>query len=253
MLIYKIFRHSEWKAFLDAGETAGAPVDLADGFIHFSTADQASETAAKHFAGEADLMLAAFEAAALGEALKWEPSRGGQLFPHLFRPLGLDELLWEMPLPLVDGKHIFPEEIAGFVDPEREQFDAFKAKNRDRPIEMLNLVRLRTRAAYPEGHNLERAELTGAEAYERYGKDTAPILARLGGSIVWRGDFEATLIGPARERWDRIFIARYPSAHAFLAMITDPDYRSAVAHRQAAVRTSRLIRTAPAAAGAAFG
>ena len=253
MLIYKIFRHSEWQAFRNAGETQGAPVDISDGFIHFSNADQVSETAAKHFAGETELTLLAFDAASLGEALKWEPSRGGRLFPHLFRPLRLEDVLWETPLPLLDGRHVFPEEISGFVDPERAQFDAFKAQSRDHPIEMLNLVRLRAQAAYPEGHDLARAELTGADAYGRYGEDTAPILARLGGSIVWRGEFEATLIGPARERWDRIFVARYPSARAFLAMIADSDYRQAVVHRQAAVRTSRLIRTAPAVAGAAFG
>ncbi len=253
MLIYKIFRAPEWAAFRAAGETRGAPVDLADGFIHFSTADQAAGTAAKHFAGEAGLVLLALEPDALGPALKWEPSRGGQLFPHLYRALALDDVLWEAPPPLLDGAHVFPEEIAGHVDPTRPQFDAFKALGRDRPIEMLNLVRLRGRAAYPEGHDLAGAGLSGAEAYARYGAATAPILARLGGGIVWRGGFEAVLIGPGREAWDHVFVARYPTAHAFLAMVTDPDYRRAVVHRQAAVRTSRLIRCAPAAPGAAFG
>ncbi|NIZ14825.1 DUF952 domain-containing protein [Phaeobacter sp. HF9A] len=111
MLIYKIFRTDEWRAFEAAGETNGAPVDLADGFIHFSTATQAAETAAKHFAGAEGLMLLAFDAEAMGEALIWEPSRGGALFPHLYRPLKLAEMLWVKPLPLVDGTHQFPAEM----------------------------------------------------------------------------------------------------------------------------------------------
>jgi uncharacterized protein (DUF952 family) len=108
MLIYKIFRADEWAAFETAGETAGAPIDLADGFIHFSTAEQAAETAAKHFAGEDGLMLLALDADALGAALKWEPSRGGALFPHLYRTLRLAEVVWAAPLPLKDGTHLFP-------------------------------------------------------------------------------------------------------------------------------------------------
>ena len=111
MLMYKIFRDDEWRAFQAAGETDGAPVDLADGYIHFSTAQQAAETAAKHFAGAEGLWLLAFDAEAMGEALKWEPSRGGALFPHLYRRLQLTEVLWVKPLPLVDGQHQFPAEM----------------------------------------------------------------------------------------------------------------------------------------------
>ena len=110
MLIYKIFRRPEWDAFRAAGETLGAPVDLADGYIHFSTAAQVAETAARHFAGADDLVLAAVEAAPLGAALKWEPSRGGDLFPHLYRRLRRSDLAWIAPLPLGrDGAHRFPE------------------------------------------------------------------------------------------------------------------------------------------------
>ncbi|SDE85982.1 DUF952 domain-containing protein [Limimaricola pyoseonensis] len=111
MLIYKIFRAAEWAELDQAGESLGAPVDRADGFIHFSTAAQAPETAAKHFAGEDGLVLAALDRDALGEALKWEPSRGGQLFPHLYRALKRGEVLWSKPLPLVDGRHAFPEDM----------------------------------------------------------------------------------------------------------------------------------------------
>ena len=109
MQIYKIFRRPEWDAFRAAGETAGAPVDLADGYIHFSTAAQVAETASKHFAAESDLVLLALEAEALGPDLKWEPSRGGQLFPHLYRKLTLDDILWDKSLPLGASGHIFPE------------------------------------------------------------------------------------------------------------------------------------------------
>ncbi|MDW4550390.1 DUF952 domain-containing protein [Defluviimonas sp. D31] len=111
MLVFKIFRRPEWDAFRAAGETSGAPVDLADGFIHFSTAAQVAETAAKHFAEESDLVLVAFEAAALGPLLKWEASRGGALFPHLYRPLSLDEVVWDKSLPLGATGHIFPEGV----------------------------------------------------------------------------------------------------------------------------------------------
>lgn len=111
MLIYKIFRRPEWDAFRAAGETAGAPVDLADGFIHFSAAPQLAETAARHFAAESDLVLVACHSATLGPALKWEPSRGGALFPHLFRPLTLADVVWDKSLPLGASGHIFPEGV----------------------------------------------------------------------------------------------------------------------------------------------
>lgn len=138
------------------------------------------------------------------------------------------------------------------IDPTRAQFDAFKGLDRDTPVEMLNLVRFRDLANYPGDHELARDGLSGAEAYALYGRHTAAILARVGGSILWRAGFETTLIGPEGEAWDAMFIARYPSAHAFLAMVSDPAYQRAVIHRQAAVATSRLIRTAPAQPKAHF-
>lgn len=110
MLVYKIFRRAEWDAFVAAGRSLGAPVDLADGFIHFSTAAQAPETAAKHFAGQDDLLLVEVEASALGDALRWEVSRGGALFPHLYGPLPLSAVRRVEKLPLgADGRHVFPE------------------------------------------------------------------------------------------------------------------------------------------------
>jgi uncharacterized protein (DUF952 family) len=111
MLIYKIFRRPEWDALCAAGETAGAPIDLADGFIHFSTAAQVVETAAKHFATESDLVLVAVAVAQLGADLKWEVSRGGALFPHLFRVLRKADVAWDTALPLGLSGHIFPEAL----------------------------------------------------------------------------------------------------------------------------------------------
>ena len=109
-LIYKICPVKLSHDAERAGAFAGSPVDLEDGFIHFSTAAQAPETAAKHFAGQADLLLIAVEAEALGSALRYEVSRGGALFPHLHAPLPLSAVRWAKPLPLgADGRHVFPE------------------------------------------------------------------------------------------------------------------------------------------------
>lgn len=111
MLIYKILRAGEWRDLQAQGETSGAPVDVADGFVHFSTASQAAETAAKWFADIDGLRLLALESEALGEALKWEPSRGGDLFPHLYGPLRLADVVWDAALPIVDGVHQFPDQM----------------------------------------------------------------------------------------------------------------------------------------------
>jgi len=111
MLIYKIFRAAEWREFRTNGATSGAPVDWQDGFIHFSTAEQVRETARRHFAGEDRLVLLAIESERL-EHLRWEPSRGGDLFPHLYGELDLLDVVWYRPLPLRDGGHVFPEGFA---------------------------------------------------------------------------------------------------------------------------------------------
>ncbi|HLI21279.1 MAG TPA: DUF952 domain-containing protein [Stellaceae bacterium] len=109
-LIYKILSASEWQAAERAGVFKGAGIDLDDGFIHFSTAAQAAETAAKHFAGQGDLVLVAVDADKLGAGVRWEVSRGGQLFPHLYGALATKDVAWTKPLPLgADGKHVFPQ------------------------------------------------------------------------------------------------------------------------------------------------
>ena len=111
MLIYKIFRANEWTALCETGTTSGAPIDLADGYIHTSTAQQAAETAAKHFAGVDDLWLAALDPDTFEDDLKWEVSRGGALFPHIYRALRRNEVVWAQPLPLRDGVHVFPDGV----------------------------------------------------------------------------------------------------------------------------------------------
>ena len=111
MLIYKIFRSPEWDHLQSKGVTSGAPIDVADGYIHFSTAEQAAETAAKHFAGEDGLWPLAVDADPLGPDLKWETSRGGALFPHLYRDLQRTDVLWARQLPLENGAHVFPEDM----------------------------------------------------------------------------------------------------------------------------------------------
>ena len=97
-LIYKILPRAEWDAAVDAGTFLGSPIDLQDGFIHFSTGEQWPETLEKHFTGHTDLLLVAVEAEALGRELKWETSRGGALFPHLYGPLATSLALSVEPI-----------------------------------------------------------------------------------------------------------------------------------------------------------
>ena len=106
-IIYKIFRAAEYAEFVSAGETRGALIDLSDGYIHLSSREQVQETAAKHFAGETGLVLLGLEADDLGDALKWEVSRGGALFPHLYRVLRSEDIAFAHDLPLKDGVHDF--------------------------------------------------------------------------------------------------------------------------------------------------
>ena len=110
--IYKICTAAEWREAEQAGAYRGSAVDRRDGFIHFSTAEQAAETAGKWFAGQRDLVLVAVDGVALGPRLKWEPSRGGALFPHLYGDLELSAVLRVDPLPLdAHGRHVFPKTV----------------------------------------------------------------------------------------------------------------------------------------------
>ena len=109
MLIFKLFRKDEWLQFKASGKTDGAPIDVADGFIHFSKASQVQETAAKHFKGEKDLILVSCDADNLESDLKWEVSRGGDLFPHLYRKLLLKDIIAQIQIPKIDGIYKFPD------------------------------------------------------------------------------------------------------------------------------------------------
>ena len=110
--IYKVCQHQLFAASVAAGRFLGAPIDAADGYIHFSTAEQLRETLRLYFAGQSDLMLFAVPCATLGDRLVWEPSRGGALFPHLYGDLPLSAVLAVTPLPIgADGRHVFPETL----------------------------------------------------------------------------------------------------------------------------------------------
>ena len=109
MLIFKLFRKDEWLQFKASGKTDGAPIDMADGFIHFSKASQVQETAAKHFKGEKNLVLVSCDANNLKQDLKWEISRGGDLFPHLYRQLLFEDIISKIEIPKIKGAHKFPD------------------------------------------------------------------------------------------------------------------------------------------------
>lgn len=111
MLIYKILQPAEWDVLRENGASDGAPIDIADGYIHFSTQAQLRETVEKHFATSGDLILATVEADRLGDALKWEVSRGGALFPHLYRQLRLDDVVSHVAIERVGDGHVLPPEI----------------------------------------------------------------------------------------------------------------------------------------------
>ncbi len=130
-----------------------------------------------------------------------------------------------------------------YIDPSRENFAAFKALPRDEPMQLLNMIRYRDVAAYPEDHALAGQGWSGEQAFAEYLIRVVPFIERLGGGIVWQGRFEGVITGPADFEWDRVFIMGFPAASAFLALVTDPDYKAdVVVHRTAAVLDSRLVR-----------
>jgi len=131
-----------------------------------------------------------------------------------------------------------------YIDPSRENFARFKALPRDEPIHLLNMVRFRERAAYPEG--FAAPERSGAEAFDEYFRLVVPRIEALGGGLVFNAQFRCMMTGPAEPEWDRVFVMGFPAASGFLALVTDPGYKAeVVVHRTAAVQDSRLIRYAP--------
>lgn len=132
-----------------------------------------------------------------------------------------------------------------YIAPDQENLAAFAAWPDDEPINMLNFLKYRDLAEYPEGHEHAEKGWTGREAYEEYGRAIAGPFSKVGASVVWRGAFQATTIGSADEIWDDMLIVRYPSAEAFFAMTSDPEYLAGAANRTAALSDSRLFRTKP--------
>ena len=143
--------------------------------------------------------------------------------------------------------------MTAHIDPDRDAWAIFKALPRNQPIQMLNLVRVKPLADYPADHPDHGKAISGLEAYRAYGATTAPIFARLGGRQVWAGKPQVMVTGPRDEAWDLAFIAEYPNAGAFLAMVSDPEYREFVKHRTAGVADSRLLRLDPVEPGEGFG
>jgi len=142
--------------------------------------------------------------------------------------------------------------VIGYVNPTRDQFKAIFGLPLDQPIQMLNLLRFRDVATYAAEDPEAGDTISGAAAYVRYSNAAAPVFTRLGGEQVWIGTPQLTLIGPGDETWHAAFIARYPTAQAFVDMLRDPDYNRATRHRTAAVADSQLICCAHAKPGSVF-
>ena len=132
-----------------------------------------------------------------------------------------------------------------YTEPWPGHFTGFMELPDDYPIDLLNLVLYRDKALYPADHPQAAEGLTGAEAFRIYSEQSFRSFAEAGGQLVWAGRMEGMLIGPITETWSMAFVARYPSATAFLKSVAHPDYKTAVIHRQAALKTSRLIRLKP--------
>jgi len=142
----------------------------------------------------------------------------------------------------------------GYIDPDREAWEIFKSLPKDRPVQMLNLIRVKPKAEYPPDHPDHGKDLSGLDAYRAYGRTTAHIFKRVGGRQVWVGSPQVMVTGPRSEDWDLAFIAEYPTSQAFIDMVRDPEYRELVKHRTAGVADSRLLRLSPIAKpGEGFG
>ena len=134
--------------------------------------------------------------------------------------------------------------MSGYIDPSRENWQRFKDLPRDKPIHMLNLIKFRDLAEYPEGHPNYGKGLTGREAYEIYKKEFQRFVMGDGAAMVWEAPIECVVTGPEGE-WDEAFVMGYPNSLSFMAMVKNEEYvRDVVPHRTAAVADSRLIRFA---------
>ena len=134
-----------------------------------------------------------------------------------------------------------------YLHPGPDNMAAFMALPDDTPINMVNFLRYRELAEYPDGHEHVGKGWSGRRAYEEYGRAIAVPFTKVGAKVIWRGAFQATTIGAADEVWDDLLVVEYPSAKAFLQMISDPEYQAGAINRTAALADSRLYRTSPAA------
>lgn len=133
-----------------------------------------------------------------------------------------------------------------YLHPGPDNMAAFMALPDDTPINMVNFLRYRDLAEYPDGHDHAGKGWSGRRAYEEYGRAIAVPFTKVGAKVIWRGAFQATTIGAADEVWDDLLVVEYPSAKAFLQMISDPEYQAGGVNRTAALADSRLFRTQPA-------
>jgi uncharacterized protein (DUF1330 family) len=133
--------------------------------------------------------------------------------------------------------------VSQSIHPDPALIAALAQLDDDQPVVMLNMLRFRALASYPEGSG--HATCSGREAYARYGAAVLKHLQAAGGKPIFRGTAELALIAPPTERWDEILLVQYPTRAAFLRMISDPDYLAASVHRTAAIEDSRLIATRP--------
>ena len=134
-----------------------------------------------------------------------------------------------------------------YLHPGPDNMAAFMALPDDTPINMVNFLRYRELAEYPDGHEHVGKGWSGRRAYEEYGRAIAVPFTKVGAKVIWRGAFQVTTIGAADEVWDDLLVVEYPSAKAFLQMISDPEYQAGAINRTAALADSRLYRTSPAA------
>jgi len=132
-----------------------------------------------------------------------------------------------------------------YVGPSEENFASFGSHPEDHLIHMLNFLKYRKTADYPEGHEHAGKGWSGRRAYEEYLKAIEPIFERIGAKIIWKSAFQATTIGSPDEVWDDMLTAEYPNSQVFLAMVSDPEYQAAGVNRTAALTDSRLFRTNP--------
>lgn len=135
-----------------------------------------------------------------------------------------------------------------YITSDKKAYDAMLELPVDEPLDMLNMIRYKDKAVYEEGSEFAKKGWTGEQAYAEYRRHSSPVASRVGSSVAYVGVPQITVIGPEHEKWDSVFIIRYPNLKSFQALLSDPEYQKHAFHRSAAVADSRLIRLEPASA-----